>query len=260
MIYPQWTVIDLDPLTWRNLGRFFDPGQYLRTAQPDEHGLFVLHDDGRALRVVDTQAGVVPGLVPAHFDNPHTLAHDLFEEGRWDRVHVINKRHLAGVARLAQTEANRALTLDAYYHHLYELLWRRPGGYVSVPPHPGDWNGWTYSQFQQFVNRLPDPAALALGVLDHDQLSIGLILEVRGGLIRRVTTFEALALDAPPPVSAEGLEQLWAAVAARLAPPAAVALCDQATFEGWITAPHKTAFVLEAAQHQRLFYRLRLSS
>ena len=35
MIDPQWSLVDLDPQTWRALGPLFDPGQYIRTAQPD---------------------------------------------------------------------------------------------------------------------------------------------------------------------------------------------------------------------------------
>jgi hypothetical protein len=42
-------LVDLDPLTWRHIGHFFDPGQYIRMARPGEHGLFILHDQGTVL-------------------------------------------------------------------------------------------------------------------------------------------------------------------------------------------------------------------
>jgi hypothetical protein len=38
MIDPHWILEDLDPHTWRNLGRFIDPGLYIRAARPDERG------------------------------------------------------------------------------------------------------------------------------------------------------------------------------------------------------------------------------
>ena len=55
MIDPHWQVIDLDPVTWRNLGPLLEPQRYIAAAQPDEHGLFILHDQGRLLKVVDTE-------------------------------------------------------------------------------------------------------------------------------------------------------------------------------------------------------------
>src|SRR5690348_10361891 len=81
MIDPQWSVIDLDPYTWRAIGPFFDPGQYVRAAQPDEHGLFVLHEGGHILRVVDTARGVRHDLTGGSADDPHALAAHLYAQG-----------------------------------------------------------------------------------------------------------------------------------------------------------------------------------
>lgn len=85
MIDPHWTVTDLDPRTWRAIGRFFDPGQYIRTAQPGEHGLFVLHDNGTLLKVFDTQLGVRRDLSLRRVDDPQELGQQLFARGEWDR-------------------------------------------------------------------------------------------------------------------------------------------------------------------------------
>ncbi|HEX6778206.1 MAG TPA: hypothetical protein VF099_08390, partial [Ktedonobacterales bacterium] len=74
MIDPQWQVIDLDPVTWRNLGPFFEPKRYIAAAQPGEHGLFVLHDQGRVLKVVDTQARSIPRDIPPQISDPQALA------------------------------------------------------------------------------------------------------------------------------------------------------------------------------------------
>jgi hypothetical protein len=253
MIDPHWTVVDLDPVTWRNIGHFFDPGQYIRTTRPGQKELFVLHDNGRPVNVYDSQKGARPELVSGLIDNPQLLAHDLFETEEWDRVHVINKQHIAAVERHAQTIENRSLTLDAYYHRIFELVWQSPEGYVSLPPHPGHWNYWTYSQIKDYISQISGPASLALGVLDGEKLAIGLLVEVRDGLIRLVTTFEALPLQSPLTLSAEGLDQLWDAIGSKFAPPAAVLLCGQATFDAWIAAQNKSAFI-EA--NKTFFYRI----
>ena len=259
MIDPNWNVADLDPRTWRNLGRFIDVPQYLRTAQSEEHGLFVLHDGGRPLRVFDSRAGVRADLGIGRVDDPRLLAHSLFETGEWDRVHVIDKRHLAGVARRAQTIENRALHLDAYYHRVFELMWQDPTGYASVPPHPGDWHGWTYGGVQRFLDGLPPAASLALGVFDGDTLAIGLILEVHAGAIQRVTTFEAL--DTPPAeqrLSASFMRQLWAGLEQNFAPPAAALLYTASDFEAWISAADKTENLRQAVQSGAALLRLNI--
>src|SRR5689334_11907713 len=130
MIDPHWSLVDLDPRTWRNLGRLIEPGQYVSAAQPGERGLFVLHDGARILRVVDSERGVRRDLTLSLERGPAALAHELHARGEWQRVHVIDRRHLANVARLAQATSRRELTLDQYYHLVYSLLWDAAGGYA----------------------------------------------------------------------------------------------------------------------------------
>jgi hypothetical protein len=247
MIDPHWILEDLNPRTWRSLGRFIDPGLYIRAGRPDERGLFVLHDGGRILRIVDSELGVRRDLSIDSAAEPHVLADELYSEGHWQRVHVIDRRHLAAVARQAQATPRRDLTLDQYYLLVHQLLWDGGDGYVCAPAHNGRWNGWSYANIASFVSRLPPAATLSLGVLDGEQLVIGLILELRDGMIRRVTTFEALDLQAgEPTISDASLERLWAALDQRFAPPAGVLLCTQATFDAWI-AEGGAVGVLEAA-------------
>lgn len=260
MIDPAWSLTDLDPRTWRAIGRFFDPGQYIRAAQPGERGLFVLHDGGRVLRAVDTQSGVRRDLALGRVGDPRALADALYARGEWQRVHVIDKRRLADVARRAQSEPRRDLTIDQYYHLVYQMLWEPGDGYICAPPRPDSWNGWTYAAVRAFAARLPDAAALALGVIDGSELMIGLIADLRGGMIRAVTTFEAL--DHPPPaeVSGEAFERLWALLERRAAggppDPAAALLCTRAAFDAWLAADDKRAALDRAAQEGAACWRV----
>ncbi len=247
MIDPHWQVIDLDPVTWRNLGHFFEPWQYIAAAQPGERGLFVLHDHGRLLRVVDTESESPPEGIPARIEDPRALARELYGRGEWQRVHVIDRRHLAWVAQQVQASPRRDLTLDAYYHLVYTLMWGNAEGYVSEPPRPATWHGWTYGEIQRFIAGLPSPATLALGVYAGDALSIGLILVCEGGMIRRVTTFEGL--EEPLPTrgpTQQTLAALRNALEEQFAPPAAVLLCTEAAFTGWLDATDKSAYLAAA--------------
>ncbi len=257
MIDPHWQVVDLDPTTWRRLGSFFAPAQYIAAAQPGEHGLFVLHDAGRLLKVVDTRTRSLPEGIPAQISDPQTLAQELYQRGMWQRVHVIDRRHLAWVAQQAQATPRRDFTLDAYYHLVYTLLWGNGAGYVAVPPHPGQFYGWTYTALRRFFAALPSPAALALGVYRDSALSIGLILVCEGGMIRLVTTFEALdwRTEQPGPTE-QTLTSLCAALEAQFASPAAILLCTEAVFAGWLAAEDKLAYLAAARDNAAAIWHL----
>lgn len=255
MIDPHWQLVDLDPGTWRQIGRFFDPGQYLRAAQPGERGLFILHERGTVLRVVDTKTGVRHDLAIGQIEDPRECAQHLYARGEWQRVHVIDKTHLALVARVAQYGPQRERTLDQYYHRVYQLLWGDPLGYVCLPAHSEHWHGWTYQHLEGIVSNLPfSPASLALGVYADNHWLIGLILVCEDGQIRKVTTFEALDLEnAVAELSKEAFALLWQRLAEKVAPPAGLLLCSQEVFENWIEQEDKMS-VLLAAQKQGQAY------
>lgn len=256
MIDPNWEVVDLDPVTWRQIGRFFDPGQYLRAAQAGEYGLFVLHEGGNVQRVVDLNTGVRRDLFFERIDDPQQCAQQLYERGEWERVHVIDKGHLAQVAQSAQATPQRELTLDQYYHRVYQLLWGNPVGYVSVPAHPGHCHGWTYQYLRDVIQKLScSPASLALGVFADDRLIIELILVCVGGQICKVTTFEALpAQNFATGLSAATLTELCEVLAKTIAPPAGVLLCSQEVFEDWIGQEEKMQVLLGAHEREQAYW------
>lgn len=250
MIDPHWQLVDLDPVTWRQIGRFFDPGQYLRTAQPGEHGLFILHEQGNVLRIVDSESGVRADIVPGTISDPLAFAQQLYASGEWQRVHVIDRLHLRNVASTAQASPRRELTLDQYYSLVYQLLWADPLGYVSIPAHPGHWHGWRYQALKDLVSNLPfSPASLALGVLENGNWRIGLILVCESGQIRKITTFEALdQASLPAELSEQALAAFWQQIEQLLAPPAGLLLCSSEVFDAWIAQEEKTQILLEARQ------------
>ncbi len=201
-------------------------------------------------RVVDSNTGVRRDLFFERIDDPQQCAQRLYELGEWERVHVIDKEHLAQVAQSAQENPQRELTLDEYYHRVYELLWGNPVGYVSVPAHPGHWHGWTYEYLRDVIQKLScSPASLALGVFVSDRVLIGLILVCEGGKICKVTTFEVLpersfALG----LSAATLTEVCEVLAKTIAEPVGVLFCAQEVFEDWIGQEEKMQVLLGARE------------
>src|SRR5512139_1102226 len=146
MIDPNWSVVDLDPVTWRNLGRFINVPQYVCAAQPGEHGLFIVHDHGQVLKIFDTDRSARSSVKINRVVDARALAKEVHAHGQWDRVHIINQQHLARVGRVAGASANRSLHLDGYYQLVYDLIWDGGDGYVCEPPKPDHWHHWTMSQ------------------------------------------------------------------------------------------------------------------
>ena len=257
-IDPNWSLVDLDPRTWRNIGHFFNPGQYIRAAQSEEHALFVLHHNGKLLRVVDTVSGVQHGLLDKAepIKEPAALAQKLFDQGAWDRVHVINKAHLAEVARISQN--NQPDSIDHYYRSIYHRLWDESDGYVAVPPRPDHWFGWTYQQIENLVGLLPTPVScLALGVFEETTLNIGLVIIIENGAITKVTTFETLPANTKPALSADFLKLLTSQLEAKFAAPVTALLTTQAVFDRWLTAEtNKTSVLLEAATNSEALWQI----
>jgi len=240
MINPQWNIIDLDPHTWRTIGNFLELQKYFRAAQPGEHGLFVLHDNGKLLRIVDTQQGLRTDLAVSAVDDPDRIARTLYQTGEWQRVHVINKRHLASVAAQAQATSRHDLHLDEYYHLVYRLMWENPEGYVCVPPKTSDWYNWRQGNIEAFVSGIPVDSTLALGVLNGGRIDIGLILQIHKGMIDLVTTFEALDLAREPlEVDSKLMDIVWQQLGQKFAAPAAVLLCTPDVFEAWMKGDNK---------------------
>ena len=249
MIDPNWALEDLEPVTWRNIGHLFMPPQYIAAAQPGEHGLFVLHDGGKRPKIVDTQRGVRRDLGINHVRDGRALALELYARGEWQRVHVIDKRHLAHVATEAQSTPRRDVSIDAYYHLVYQLVWDGSDGYVAIPPHPGNWHGFGYATVRHFLARAASPSSVCLCVPHY----VHLVLLVENGRITRVTTFEAFPHLPPPRVDAPFIDALWS----ELVSPHAVLVCSRPVFEQWLYATEKTRVLEEARGRGDAFWRVR---
>ena len=254
LIDPEWTLEDLDPATWRAIGSFIDPARYIMAGSRGEHGLFVLHDRGTVLNVADSNGVLHPSLVE-HVDDPRHLAATLRSRGSWDRVHVIDRSHLANVAREAQSKPRRELTLDAYYRHVAGLIWNSGEGYACDPPREDHWNHWRYEMVQGFIADLPSPSALALGVFDERGLTIGVIVRTDAGMVRQITTFDGVALHgATPALSPDFADRLWIALKV-VAPPATLLLCRQGVFDRWIEGEDKQQVIDSAIEGGEAIYR-----
>lgn len=109
------------------------------------------------------------------------------------------------------------------------------------------WHGWSKSQITNFLEHLPQHAALIVGVWstnpdeqDQEQVQSGFVCEVREGQVCTIRTFESLVGDDIPPVSelepgAEHALAIMRSVRTHIAPVAWALFTDKATWDEWIT-------------------------
>jgi hypothetical protein len=261
MIHPHWSVVDLDPITWRNIGAFISPGRYVRAGDPGERALYVLHDNGRVLNAVDTASGRRIDLGLARIDDPDGVAADLFDRGEWDRIHLVDRQHVAAVAHEAQSDPRHGMTLDQYYRLVYHLTWSNSDSrYVVHPPRKESWHGWTYGMVQDWLGTLPDPATVALGVVGDGGLQIGVYAQIEDQLITVLSTFESLPVPREAAaVSADYRDRIWDAIADKFAPPAALLLCRSEVFDRWIHQQGKRKTIVDAVADGTAFTRFAAS-
>jgi len=91
MINPNWDVVDLDPHTWRALGRYLKIHNISVLPNPVNMACSFYMIMGKLLRIVDTRKGLRTDLSISAVDDPAQIAHQLYQTGEWQRVHVINK-------------------------------------------------------------------------------------------------------------------------------------------------------------------------
>jgi len=249
MIYEHWDVVDLDPVTWRNLGPYFDPRNFTTRGDPSERTLSILHDGGCVLKVWDSEEGARDDLHLDVIPDPLATAKELYESNRsWDRVQIFDKKSVLSFAHQAQELVHPEWDLDEYIAWVWELADADPEGLCDYPPRPRDWNGWRYSEVKHFVEEvIPDPSTLVLGVIEDGTLWAGLVLGVRDRQIKRVTTFEALLpLGLGPVTRLEDMDEVLALVARKFDPPAAALFCTRQVFEEWMRGEDKAGTLQRA--------------
>jgi len=249
MIYEDWDVVDLDPVTWRNLGPYFDPRNFTTRGDPSERTLSILHDGGHVLKAWDSEEGARDDIHLGVIADPLATAKELYESNQgWDGVQIFEKKSVLSFAHKAQESVHPQWDLDEYIAWVWELADADPEGLCYYPPRSKRWNGWRYSEVKHFVEELiPDNSTLVLGVIEDGALWAGLILGVRDRKIKLVTTFDALIpLGLGPVTRLEDIDEAGWVAARKFDPPAAALFCARQVFEEWMRAEDKAGTLKRA--------------
>lgn len=243
MIHPDVEIIDLYPLTWRNVGALFPIDEWSNNRPfMNENVLSILHDHGHILKI-DAPAGIsVSADVATHLvTDPQRLARTLYNvHPNLTRVQVFEKSALRAYSANVQRLDWRHLASGDFYLNAFQIADADPVGLCYYPPDraPYALQQRVLKTVEALVKSTPDGSALVLGVYDQDQPYFTLILQVRGGLIRLCTTFEYLRTQGIDPAVIPGNEndaaRVIAAVEQVIGPVAHVLFCDRATLAAWL--------------------------
>lgn len=112
------------------------------------------------------------------------------------------------------------------------------------------WHGWNKASITSFLDRLPSPSTLIVGVWStnadgQEQLQLGFVCEIDGGQVRTIRTFESLAGGDIPPVQelepgAEHALAMMRYVRTHIAPVAWALFTDKETWDEWIDADEES--------------------
>ncbi len=112
------------------------------------------------------------------------------------------------------------------------------------------WHGWKKQQIERFLESLPSPCSLVVGVweavpadgeaAERERLALGCVCELRDGVVRTIRTFESLtgvglkAVDQLEPGIDDALEIMRAS--RTIAPVAYALFIEKAAWDEWLFA------------------------
>jgi hypothetical protein len=243
VIHPDVEIIDLYPLTWRNVGALFRIDEWSNNRPyTNEKVLSILHDHGHILKI-DAPAGIsISADVAAHLvTDPRALAQSLFYANpHLMRVQIFEKNALSAYSANVQRLDWRHLASGDFYLNAFQIADADPVGLCYYPPEraPYALQQRVLKTVDALVKSTPDGSALVLGIYDQGQPYFTLILQVRAGLITLCTTFEHLAPQGIDPMLIPASEsdstRVIVAVEKAVGPVAHALFCDRATLEQWM--------------------------
>jgi hypothetical protein len=237
MIRNDVEIVDLDPLTWRNLGEVFPVSEWgeLRLKKPGV--LSILHESGRILRV-DSPTGVNP-TIPPMIENPAAMARAIHEATPGlMRVQIFEKASLIAFSKQVQSLDWRTMPSDLFYLRAWELAKSDPTGLCYYPRTP--FLTALVEAATRLVAGVPDGGTLVLGIFSEGRPYFTLIARVVNQQIDLLTTFDTLVkygLDTSQiPTSAADADRVLMLVEAHIGKVAHSLFCSLSAFKSMLEA------------------------
>lgn len=241
MIHRDVEIIDLAPLTWRNMGAILPIDELAGRHSGSERVLSVLHQGGVVLNVVAPPGMTLPDV--GRIDNPKATAQQLYESlPGLERVQIFDKDRLAAYSDSVQRLDWQRLSSGDFYWNAWQLAESDPVGLCYYPAEQAPWRRYPLAAARQLVAETPDGETLVLGVYDGGRPWFTLIAQVNAGLITLLTTFERLqpyGLDPMvSPASAEDANWVLPLITQHIGPVHRALFCTRGTFEAWLHVPN----------------------
>jgi hypothetical protein len=237
MIHRHIEIVDLYPLTWRNLGQVMRIDELAAHRPAQNRTVSILHQAGKVIKVAAPQG--VNAEVGTSINDPQRTARKLYEQlaDQVDGVQIFEKSSLARFSDAVQRLEWQKLTSGEFYLRAYQLAEGDAAGIVYYPPSQAPYQYGLFKQAQDLINTIPDGQTLVLGIYDNGKPYFTLIAKVEQQQITLCTTFEYLqpfGVDpAVVPSKASDAEQIVPLIEQHIGKVAYKLFCDRAAFEAW---------------------------
>jgi hypothetical protein len=229
MIARDVEIVDLSPVTWRNLLSLLDLSRIADTRPVHPNVLSVLHQNGKVLRVYAPAGYRLPAL--EQVDDPQEMAKKLYYQlPGLDRVQILAIESLGRFSDQVQRMEWQSLDAEDFLFRAFLLAEQDPAGLCFFPSFSWSWNGLSLQSIRTWAAAGPNPSAYFLGVTREAVPWATLILKVEDGKLRLVTTVQYLAkfqlsVDRWP-TSPLDLGSICEAINGNIAPVRAALVCD----------------------------------
>lgn len=138
---------------------------------------------------------------------------------------------------------------DDFFFHAFRLIEQDPAGLCFFPPRSLSWKGFDVPAIRAWMEALPGPCAIVLGITRASTPWFTLIVKIVEKKIRLITTMEYLARENPDvrslPTNPADVQAMADLVSQKIAPVAVAVVCDHSVFEKLLAAEKKAEALLQ---------------
>lgn len=249
MISRDVEIVDINPLQWRNLCSIWKAGSASGHPAQEPNVLSILHDNGTVLQTYVPEGCRFEPL--QRIDDPLPLAEKLFHQyPGLDAVQIMEKTSLKDFSSKLQQCDWPKLSFDDFYFYSHSLAAQDPAGLCVFPARTPGWRGFPLHSIRSWLETLPNPSAVFLGVCRDGEPWFSLILKLVERKIQMITTMEYFLRFTPDagrlPATPADLPLVAKWITDHIAPLSAAILCEYTVMETLLDSSQKSDTLLKA--------------
>jgi hypothetical protein len=254
MISRDVEIVDIDPRLWLNISSLWKTGAVPGRPPKNANVISILHEAGTVLHTYVPESYTVAPV--QRIEDPRTLAEKLFHQyPGLDGVQILEKTSLRDFSVNVQKSDWQKMSYDEFHVNAYALAGQDPAGLCFYPHRTPAWNGFPLLSIQSWMETLPSPSAVMLGICRNAAPWFSLILKLVDKKIQLITTMEHLSRFNPNagnlPSRPEDLQTISQLVTEHIAPLSAAVICEYSVMKDLLTSDQKLGVLRQAISENK---------